>query len=64
MGGTTYATKLLFGGHLERRWLYFRWREDWTNSLLRPLAPMFDFERNDPELKQLKTRRPSPAPTR
>jgi len=64
MGGTTYATKLLFGGHLERRWLYFRWREDWTNSLLRPLAPMFDFERNDPELKQLKARRPSPAPTR
>jgi len=25
---------------------------------------MFDFERNDPELKQLKARRPSPAPTR
>ena len=26
MGATTYATKLLFGGHLERRWLHFRFR--------------------------------------
>jgi len=59
MGATTYATKLLFGGHLERRWLYFRWREEWANSLLRPLAPMFDFERNDPELKQLKSKLPA-----
>ena len=59
MGATTYATKLLFGGQLERRWLYFRWREDWANSLLRPLAPLFDFERNDPELKQLKAKLPA-----
>jgi hypothetical protein len=56
MGATTYATKLLFGGHLERRWLYFRFSEDWANRLFRPLAPMFDFERNDPELRQLRAR--------
>lgn len=54
MGATTYATKLLFGGYLERRWLHFRFRSDLANRLLRPLAPLFDFERNDPELKALK----------
>lgn len=53
MGATTYATKLLFGGHLSRRWLYFRFRGDIANRLLRPLAPLFDFERNDPEIKTL-----------
>ena len=26
MGATTYATKILFGGYLERRWLHFRFR--------------------------------------
>ena len=56
MGATTYATKLLFGGHLSRRWLYFRFRGDIANRLLRPLAPLFDFERNDPELKTLEQR--------
>ena len=53
MGATTYHTKLLFGGYLERRWLHFRFRAGATNHLLRPLAPLFDFERNDPELQRL-----------
>jgi len=53
MGATTYATKLLFGGHLERRWLHFRFRGAVANRLLGPLARFFDFERNDPELKLL-----------
>lgn len=53
MGATTYATKLLFGGQLARRWLYFRFRGEIANRVLRPLAPLFDFERNDPELKTL-----------
>jgi hypothetical protein len=58
MGATTYATKLLFGGYLERRWLYFRARDDWANPIYRRLSARFDFEGNDPELKELKTPMP------
>jgi hypothetical protein len=53
MGATTYATKLLFGGYLERRWLHFRFRGGIWNQVLNPVAPLFDFEKNDPELKKL-----------
>ena len=53
MGATTYATKLLFGGYLERRWLHFRFRGALANAALSPVAPLFDFERNDPELQKL-----------
>jgi hypothetical protein len=53
MGATTYATKLLFGGSLERRWLHFRFRGALANAALSPVAPLFDFERNDPELQKL-----------
>ncbi len=53
MGATTYATKLLFGGYLERRWLHFRFRSGLFNRALSPVAPLFDFEKNDPELQKL-----------
>jgi hypothetical protein len=53
MGATTYATKLLFGGHLERRWLHFRFRGRLANALIGRVARFADFERNDPELKTL-----------
>jgi hypothetical protein len=53
MGATTYATKLLFGGYLERRWLHFRFRGALPNRVLEPVAPLFDFEKNDPELEKL-----------
>jgi hypothetical protein len=56
MGATTYQTKLLFGAHLSKRWLYFRFRGDIANVLLQPLAPFFDFERHDPELKALRAK--------
>lgn len=56
MGATTYATKLLFGAHLDQRWLYFRFRGDVANFVFQPLAPLFDFERNDPELKALRAK--------
>ena len=55
MGATTYAAKLMFGGHIERRWLYFRFVNGLVNRFSRPLHPLFDFERNDPELKALAT---------
>jgi hypothetical protein len=56
MGATTYAAKLLFGGYLERRWLYFRFRNAVLNRIAGPVAPLFDFERNDPELRKLDPR--------
>ncbi|MDX2204717.1 MAG: GNAT family N-acetyltransferase [Hyphomicrobiaceae bacterium] len=62
MGATTYATKLLFGGRIERRWLYFKFRGNVTNRLLRPLTPLFDFERNDPELRALAKQSRAGAP--
>src|SRR5262249_38248894 len=55
MGATTYATKLLFGGHLERRWLYFRCRWSIATAVVRPFLWLCDFGRNDPELRMLKT---------
>jgi hypothetical protein len=69
MGATTYAAKLLFGGMLERRWLFIRFRSPVSRMLWNPLTPLFDFERNSPELEELR-KRPSmagaipPLPTR
>ena len=65
MGATTYATKILFGGYLERRWLHFRFRSGLWNRMLNPVAPLFDFEKNDPELAEARRRRQDvhgPAP--
>ena len=59
MGATTYAAKLLFGGHLERRWLHFRFRRGWLNRVARPFYGFFDFERNEDELKKLAAERGS-----
>lgn len=56
MSGTTYATKILIGGRLEQRWIFFRFRNSLTNSVLPWLAPAFDFESNDPELATRHTR--------
>jgi hypothetical protein len=53
MGATTYHTKLLFGGYLDRRFLHYRFRGALANRILKPLGPFFDFERNDPELQKL-----------
>ena len=53
MSGTTYATKLLIGGRLEQRWIFFRFRNNIANRTMPWLAPAFDFERNDPELRAL-----------
>ncbi|MEZ5817953.1 MAG: GNAT family N-acetyltransferase [Hyphomicrobiaceae bacterium] len=62
MGATTYAAKLLFGGHLERRWLHFRFRRGWLNRAAKPLHRFFDFERNEDELVKLAAARGGSLP--
>ncbi|MDX2155965.1 MAG: GNAT family N-acetyltransferase [Hyphomicrobiaceae bacterium] len=64
MGATTYETKLQFGGRLDRKWLYLKFRRPLANRLLGPLAPLFDFERNDPELVRLAAIETPPADRR
>lgn len=53
MGATTYGAKILFGGKLDTRWIYFRMRWPGIATLTKPLHGLFDFERNDPELQKL-----------
>jgi peptidoglycan biosynthesis/recognition FemAB-like protein len=53
MGATTYPTKLLFGGHLERRWLYYRCLNPWQDTLIHAFDFLLDFERNDKDLRRL-----------
>lgn len=53
LGGTTYKTKLMLGGRLERRWLYYKIANSVLNRILKPAGRLLDFERNDPELQKL-----------
>ena len=53
MGATTYAAKMLFGGQLDPRSIYFRFQNGIANTLTRPLHGLFDFEKNDPELQKI-----------
>lgn len=53
MGVTTYPTKLLFGGHLERRWLYYRCMNRFQDAAIHAFDFLFDFERNDADLRDL-----------
>jgi predicted N-acyltransferase len=53
MGVTTYPTKLLFGGHMERRWLYYRCLSRWQDAAIHAFDFLFDFERNDEDLRRL-----------
>jgi GNAT acetyltransferase-like protein len=56
MGVTTYPTKLLFGGHMERRWLYYRCMNRFQDAAIHAFDFLFDFERNDPDLRRLGAR--------
>ncbi len=53
MGVTTYPTKLLFGGHMERRWLYYRCMNRFQDAAIHAFDFLFDFERNDADLRRL-----------
>ena len=62
MGGTTFHTKMLFGGVIEKRWIFFRFRNPIHNAILPWLAPAFDFEKNDLELQALAAGKKFDAP--
>jgi hypothetical protein len=52
-GQTAYAAKLRFGSRLVPSDLWFRHRNPLINGLLRLVAPLLAFDRNDPDLKAL-----------
>jgi hypothetical protein len=56
MGNTSYAVKQLLGGHLEKSWIYFRHLNPLVNWAFQRVAPLMDYEKNDPELRQLADR--------
>ena len=60
MSGTTYATKLLLGGCLDRRYAPIRLSSSVANSVLPYLAHHFDFESSDPELRQIASKAAAP----
>jgi hypothetical protein len=56
-GQTAYAPKLRLGSRLEPAEVWFRHRNPAVNALMRLLAPLLAFDRNDPGLKALAARR-------
>jgi hypothetical protein len=52
MGVTTYPAKLLFGGHMERRWLYYRFPNRFQDAAFHAFDFLFDFERNDKDVRR------------
>jgi hypothetical protein len=54
MGNTSYGPKFLYGGQLETHWVYMKHRSSLLNPAFRRLAPLFDYETNDPELRRLR----------
>jgi hypothetical protein len=61
MGNTSYAVKLLLGGHLEKSWIYFRHLNPIVNWAFRGVAPLVDYEKNNSELRQLSKRPNGPT---
>jgi hypothetical protein len=57
MGGTAYSSKLMFGGRLERSWLYFRHRNPVMNHIFSHAARFVDYEASDPDLQRLEQER-------
>lgn len=54
MGNTAYAVKAVYKATLATHWIFFRHRIAAVNWLLRRLAPLVDYERNDPELAKIR----------
>lgn len=56
MGNTAYSVKMVYGARLATHWIFFKHRNTAVNGLLRRLAPLVDYERNDPELAALRAK--------
>lgn len=54
MGNTAYAVKAVYQARLATHWICFKHRNRVVNRLLRRLAPLIDYEKNDPELAKLR----------
>jgi predicted N-acyltransferase len=54
MGNTAYAVKMVYRARLATHWIYFRHPVKAVNWTLKKLAPLIDYERNDPDLKKLR----------
>lgn len=54
MGNTAYAVKMVYGARLATHWIYFKHRSTAVNALLKRLAPLIDYERNDPDLQKIR----------
>ena len=54
MGNTAYGVKMIYGARLVTHWINFKHRNAGVNWLLRKLAPLIDYERNDPELAKMR----------
>lgn len=54
MGNTAYAVKMVYGARLATHWIYFKHRSAVVNALLKKLAPLIDYERNDPDLIKIR----------
>jgi len=56
MGNTAYAVKLVYRARLATHWIYFRHPVGAVNWTLKKLAPLIDYERNDPDLAKLRAK--------
>lgn len=54
MGNTAYSVKMVYGARLAPHWIFFKHRSAAVNALLRRLAPLIDYERNDPDLQKIR----------
>lgn len=54
MGNTAYAVKMVYRAKLATHWIYFRHPVGIVNFALKKLAPLIDYERNDPDLAKLR----------
>lgn len=54
MGNTAYSVKMVYGARLATHWIFFKHRSSAVNALLRRLAPLVDYERNDPDLIKIR----------
>lgn len=53
-GQTAYSSKVRYGSHLEKSWIYFKHRTRPVNAIFRTVGPWLSFDKMDPELAALR----------